>query len=99
MTTPQEEFKRNQKRLELSLANTQDVCDRYDNDEYHRLTWRHVIHCDECGECSEINCDVAIDNVACPECDAAAQNIDWYVEICEFDEARHPELQSYEIKN
>jgi len=39
-----------QKSLMLAEANTNDILDRFDHAEYHRLTWSHLIDCGECGE-------------------------------------------------
>ena len=79
----------NQKRLELALANTADIYERYDNADYHRLTWRHELTCSDCCEITIYHCDSIIGkHKGCPECGNQANNtVRGYIEIVEFDEA------------
>lgn len=85
--TPQEQFFENQKRLELTEANTQDIIQRYDNAEYHKMIWSHRITCNKCKNISFKHSDT-VDKVEpfCPHCESPAE-ITPYVEIVEYDEA------------
>lgn len=89
MSTPQEEFVLNKQRLVLAEANTQYILDRYDNEEYHQMTWAHRIECEKCGSESTVHADVpkgiSLDKAFCPKCERPAKLIP-FVEIVKFDE-------------
>lgn len=90
--TPNEEFLLNTRRLELAEANTADIIQRYDNAEYHRMTWTHEIECKKCEITSVVQADVPKSeflNVAfCPECELPA-TLRPFIEIVEFDEGSY----------
>ena len=76
------------KRLELAEANTADILDRYDNSEYHRMTWSHPTTCVDCDADGILHSD-SVENKKpkCNSCGSFNVTLTPYVEIVEYDEA------------